>query len=560
MSPPAMAELGFKDRWRARLEGRFWGHSLLWRRPMRHVLSRLAALRHRWRARHGQAPVRVLHTVRRGQETARSLFIPGHPVDAPHKAGVRVEDTVLAEGLRMAAAAEDLDVVAAGALRGFAAPRPGDAPAACGRILEVVGDDSPEIDIWPLRRSGAYLLSPGSAESGDPVVRRPLGDVDRALDHLPADAGPPATLFLLPYLAVGGAERLLFDLLEDLVRDTDRRHLVVTLDPHRGHLGNTVDRCRRLTPYVFTLGDWLPRHAAFSALRHLIRRFRVEQVFSWNGTVDFFDRAHELRRDFPRLRLFSQLYHHEGGWTARTSPRVIQAVDRHIAVNRTIAEALRHRGVPEARIELVHHGVAVPAETPSDEDRAERRRQLGLPEEAVVLGTFIRLHRQKRPLDILRLARRFTGEDVYFLLVGGGPLDDEVDAALAEEPIPNLIRHGLTREPLPLYDALDLCLMTSSYEGLPVFLLDGLARGIPGVAPAVGDIPLLFGDGGGLLVDRAGDIDGLVAAVRRLLDPEERARRGAAARRTVRDRFDLTTYRRAYRRLLTGPDAGGGAA
>ncbi|MEO1087737.1 MAG: glycosyltransferase family 4 protein, partial [Acidobacteriota bacterium] len=363
----------------------------------------------------------------------------------------------------------------------------------------------------------------------------------------------------LPFLAVGGAERLLFDLLSDLVRDADRRYLVVTLDPHRDHLGQTVDRCRELTPFVFTLGDWLPRRAVFGALRHLVRRYRVDRLFSWNGTIDFFDRVHELRRDFPELRLFSQLYHHEGAWTARTSPRVIRAVDRHVAVNRTIVDALRVRGVPEAQIELIHHGVESPGSPPSSKSRCDRRRQLGLPQDAVVLGTFIRLHPQKRPLDILELARRFTDGSVYFLLVGGGPMDGDIRDDLRRRPIPNLIRHSLTTEPLPLYDALDVCLMTSAYEGLPVFLLDGLARGLPGVAPAVGDIPLLFADGGGLTVDRPGDLDGLEAAVRRLLEPGELERRGAVARRTVRERFDLDTYRAAYRRVLGTPavDPGG---
>ncbi|MEM6797807.1 MAG: glycosyltransferase, partial [Acidobacteriota bacterium] len=236
-----------------------------------------------------------------------------------------------------------------------------------------------------------------------------------------------------------------------------------------------------------------------------------------------------------------------------------RSVDRHVAVNRDIASALERKGAAAERIALIHHGVAVP-DGASDEDRAARRaaqrRRLSLPENAVVVGSFIRLHAQKRPLDIVRLARRFArdpGETpVAFLLVGGGPLAPEVDAELARSPVPGLVRLPMTRRPLPLYDALDICLMTSAYEGLPVFLLDGLARGIPGVAPAVGDIPLLFSGGGGLLAESPGHLNALEAALRELLDPAERARRGALGRRTVRDSFGLERYLASYRRHLLG--------
>jgi glycosyltransferase involved in cell wall biosynthesis len=195
----------------------------------------------------------------------------------------------------------------------------------------------------------------------------------------------------------------------------------------------------------------------------------------------------------------------------------------------------------------------VPAE-PSPAERAARRRssreRLGLPQEAVVAGTFIRLHPQKRPLDVLHLARRMTHLPVHFLLAGGGPLDRAVDRELRREPLSNLTRLPLQRDVEPLYDAADLCLSTSSYEGLPVFLLDGLARGLPCVATAAGEIPELLRDGGGVLVERPGDLDALAAGLEALLDGERRAEEGRRGRAVVAERFGLEAYRRRYERLI----------
>jgi glycosyltransferase involved in cell wall biosynthesis len=324
------------------------------------------------------------------------------------------------------------------------------------------------------------------------------------------------------------------------------RLLVVTTDPHLEALGQTVDRARELTPHCYTLGDWLPRETAASALRHLIRRWKVESLVCWNGSTTFYDEVAVLRRSFPHLRIVNQLFNHHGGWIEHYSPSLIRSVNAHIAVNTPIARALvADHGVPGDRVATIHHAVGAP--NPRDEDRrAELRRNLGVDDDTVVVGTFIRMHPQKRPLDVIGVARRMARDKVHFLLVGGGPLDEAVDREIARDPPKNLTRWPMREDATPLYDAIDLCLMTSEFEGLPVFLLDGLARGIPCVATAVGDIPLLMCDGGGKAVERPGDLEGLAAAIRGLLDPETRRAEGAKGRRVVEGRFGLERYVAAY--------------
>ena len=481
------------------------------------------------------------------------------------------------ESLLLAAAAEDLDLVVAG----WAAPapgrfgpsgllvrRPGTSPAAltllrlpsaerrpprpvCGRsVCHIAGPDVLEgataVDLSPLTRSGPYLLGhdprPGS------VVRQRFSSVGDALLELPAVEGPPTAMFLLSFLAVGGAESLLFDLIEGLAGRY--RLLVVTVEPHLEALGQTVDRCRSLTPHVYTLGDWLPRAALHGAISHLIRRWRAATLVCWNGSTFFYDHVARLRLEHPELRILNQLFNHEGGWIEHYSPRLANDVDLHLAVNQRIARALcEERGVPPERVVTVHHGVRIPP-LPDDGERErrklEQRRALGLPLDRVVVGTFIRLHPQKRPLDVIRLARRMAGRDLHFLLVGGGPLDAEVEREIANGPLPSLTRLPMRRDVGELYDALDLCLLVSEYEGLPVFLLDGLARAIPCVATAVGEVPELLTDGGGVVVARPGDLDALEAGIEALLDPERRREQGAIGRATVARRFGLERYVQAY--------------
>lgn len=596
-----------------RAVGLAWDLSPAWRRPLRAVRLALSLLRHRVRAlRLGQeAPVRVLHPRRRD---ASPLPSPATGVTFGEEADAGRRDAFLAGQTERSVTASpsadtpllvhldgDLDALPPTLLESHLLVHAALAPAWSAAGLTAPGDDpglpsglvhrfpgvgaaahlalrSPGMDRGstagrmvghvtdPERIGGARPLDvPLSVPSGPSrlpahtpagsVVRQPVRPVDRALAGLPPVDGPRTALLLLPSLAVGGAERLLYDLLAGL---GDRyRLLVATTEPHLASLGQTVDRCRELTPHVHTLGDWLPREAHRSAVLHLLRRWKVETLVSWNGTVLFYDLAPELARRPGRPRIVAQLFDHRGGWTAHHGPRLVRAVDVHLAVNTPIARTLeRHHGVPPDRIATVHHGVPLP-ELPDDAERVRRRRErraeLGLPEDAVVVGTFIRMHRQKRPLDVVRLARRLAGGRFHFLLVGGGPLDARLDAELARDRPPNLTRLPMRRDPERLYDAVDVCLMTSSYEGLPVFLLDGLARGIPAVAPAVGDVPLLLAGGGGLVVRRPGDLDGLAAALRALADPDVRRAAGERGRATVAERFSVERFVRDCEEVVFPP-------
>jgi len=597
----------------ARLQSVLWEHSQAWRRPLRrlrlagsvaaHRLRRLVTpsatpprvVEHEAEARPTPPPL-VAVVADGGDRTALDRFLArqtersvttdataGAPfVYAPTGELDELPPNHL-EAMVLAAVAGDLDLVLAGwaapaagpaapsgavhrrlsadpashlLLRRPEAPRPVGGPLV-GRTVAHICSPHDLAAAAPLEfpgaRSGPHLLR-GDVRPGA-LIRHAVRPLAGSLAGVPTEPGPRTALFLLPSLAVGGAERLLYDLLWGL---SDRcRALVVTLEPHLESLGQTVDLCRDLTPHCYTLGDWLPRAAHLGALRHLIRRWRVETLVSWNGTVAFFDHAPALKAEFPHLRIASQLYNHRGAWIDRTTPTLVSTVDLHLAVNSRIAQALeRERAVPRDRIATIYHAVEVPEQpsrTEVERRRRARRRHLGIPLEAVVVGSFARMHPQKRPLDLIRLARRMANRNLHFLLVGGGPLDRAVDRELARRPLHNLTRLPFRHDTDELFEAVDICLLVSEYEGLPVFLLEGMARGIPCVATAVGDIPYLLQEGGGVAPGPPGDLAALERALESLLDDRRRADEGERARARVVSHFGLDRYVREYETALFPP-------
>jgi len=139
------------------------------------------------------------------------------------------------------------------------------------------------------------------------------------------------------------------------------------------------------------------------------------------------------------------------------------------------------------------------------------------------------------------VARRTAADGVWLLLVGGGPLDAELRADFERRPAPNVVWRPLDPDPERLFAAADLCLMASEYEGLPIFLLEGMSRGLPAVATEVGEIPELLAGGAGHVAP-PGDVGALAAGVRELLAPAARRAAGDVARRVADERFSLARF------------------
>lgn len=91
--------------------------------------------------------------------------------------------------------------------------------------------------------------------------------------------------------------------------------------------------------------------------------------------------------------------------------------------------------------------------------------------------------------------------------------------------------------------ASDVLVLPSYDENLPMSVIEGMAAGLAIVATPVGAVEDIVTDGETGLLVQPGDVDGLAAALRRLIeDPALRARLGAAGRAVHRERLDIAPY------------------
>jgi len=233
-----------------------------------------------------------------------------------------------------------------------------------------------------------------------------------------------------------------------------------------------------------------------------------------------------------------------------------------IAVSAGVAESIARYAWGGVPVRVVRNGIEI---VPEDEagGRALRER-LGIPAAAPVVGTVAVFRRQKR-LDLwLEAARRIADSEpaARFLVVGDGPLRGEVEALAGRLGLGGrVVFPGLLDDVRPCLAAIDVYLMTSEFEGLPLALLEAMAAGRAVVVTAVGGIPEAVTDGETGVVRRFGDVEGLADAAAGLLaDPERRAALGSAARRRVAESFGIermsAELEAIYRRVLRGDEAG----
>lgn len=164
---------------------------------------------------------------------------------------------------------------------------------------------------------------------------------------------------------------------------------------------------------------------------------------------------------------------------------------------------------------------------------------LGAPSGVTLIGTVGRIDAQKAPLDFVRMAATVQAKfpDTAFVMIGDGPLDEDVRRLAAELGI-EVTLAGHRPDAAELVAALDIFVITSLYEGLGRALTEALAAARPVVATAVNGVPDLVEHGATGLLAEPDDPQGLATAVGWLLEnPEDAAQMGRQGRERVRGSF-----------------------
>jgi glycosyltransferase involved in cell wall biosynthesis len=174
------------------------------------------------------------------------------------------------------------------------------------------------------------------------------------------------------------------------------------------------------------------------------------------------------------------------------------------------------------------------------------------------VGIVARLNEIKRQDLLMRAFATVRPEfpDAHLLLVGDGPARNELGELSARLGLAACVHFaGYQAQPNRFLQAMDVFVLPSRLEGMPLAILEAWAARLPVVASRVGGVPKVVKDGETGLLFESGDQPALEAALRRVLGDRELARRlGIAGRKRVEADYDtrrmLAEYQRLYLEVL----------
>jgi len=358
-------------------------------------------------------------------------------------------------------------------------------------------------------------------------------------------AGNKIKIFhLIKSLGRGGAETLLVETLKQHDRSLFEFSYGYFL-PWKDHLVPDLEK-ERARVVCFRASNNVSMLMASRKVANWVQKNNIDIIhchLPWAGLVG---RMVSVWRKRPLLYTEHNLperYHPATRFLNTSSYNLFTSV---VAVSKAIHDSvIFHKPRIKVPLKVISNGVNIEHFNPANSlsFRDETRRRLHIPTQAIVVGIVAVFRTQKRMdlwIDVAaRLADKYR--EVYFLVVGDGPLKNEIFAkrrALHLEK--RMVMMGLQSDVYPMLAAMDIFMMTSAFEGVPIALLEAMSMQCAVVSTDAGGIKeVVRHEVDGLLCPVA-DSTRLIPLVERLLnEPCELNRLKQAARRRVIESFNI---------------------
>jgi glycosyltransferase involved in cell wall biosynthesis len=216
---------------------------------------------------------------------------------------------------------------------------------------------------------------------------------------------------------------------------------------------------------------------------------------------------------------------------------------RLVVVSKSVSELYTYE--EREKLRVVYNGLDPEYFNPALFDTNAVRCELGIRPGQPVISIVGRLHASKHHDDLIVATKRLVEQwqDLMVLIVGDGPLEEEIKGMVAEMGLRDNCRFlGYREDVREVLAASDLMVLPSEHEAFGRAVAEAMLMELPVVATNVGGIPELLSPETGLLVP-ARCPDELGEAMRAiLLDPMRGREMGLRGRKRAVELFALENY------------------
>ncbi|MDD2553417.1 MAG: glycosyltransferase [Desulfotomaculaceae bacterium] len=363
----------------------------------------------------------------------------------------------------------------------------------------------------------------------------------------PGLVGQRRLLVLVPWLKVGGAETVLLQVLKAFSASKHWQvYLVTTLDS----ANEWLDLFLAVTPHIFILPHLFRRRYFIDYLNSFVTAHAIDAILNSHSELAYLS-LEGIRKVAPALPILDLLHNDTPEGYAKLSAQMDRYLSGHIVVHGGIKNTLLEKfGLAEEKIHIIPNGVNQERFKPGEADRtavAAQNSQAGGTARVAYIG---RLSKEKNPLLFIKAAGRLQNlKGVEWFCYGDGILEAEMQTVAADHQA-QVRFMGACVDTAQVLRTIDLLVLTSDAEGLPMIVLEALSCGAPVVATNVGNLAEVVQEGvNGHLVPK-GDLNALCAVLERLLSqPGQLEQLKQNCRASVLEKFSGERMARSYVKL-----------
>lgn len=323
-------------------------------------------------------------------------------------------------------------------------------------------------------------------------------------------------------------------LLELLANANEARFLHMVVCP-QGEMADSL-KMRNIKTFIVPIsGEFLP-YKDFMVLRQviaLLRSIKPDIVHVHSSKAGFIGRLAAIIAGSPIIvmtvhgSIFQGTHYFKESICGLMEFFLSGFTHKIITVSEELHKEIVHRvKVNPNKVVTIYNGIKTKVNE-SNKNKTWLYRELGIPETKKIVGTVARLAPQKGIAYFIRAAELVLKEikNVSFVVIGDGPLREGLERLSAGLGLKGSVYFtGERQDVRSIMLHLDVFVLASLTEGLPLTILEAMEAGCPLVATKVGGIPEVIEHGKNGLLVKPKDIFALAEAIKIILSDSTKSK------------------------------------
>ena len=331
-------------------------------------------------------------------------------------------------------------------------------------------------------------------------------------------------LHIIKSLGRGGAEMLLPETLKEHNKDKFEFHYIYFL-PWKNQMVEAIEKSGGKVT-CFTAKNNIQLLLQFSKIIKYCKENKIQIIHAHLPWAGFVSRLVHMITKIPVFYTEHNLQERYHFITKKLNKWTFNFQTFGIGVSDDVTQSIKKNINPKITVNTILNGVnTISFQRNNSQSKNKIREQFGLPEDAFVIGTVAVFRFQKRLdlwLEILAESINLNPK-IYGIIVGAGPLESllhQKHVALGLEG--KVFFAGLQTNVKPFYEAMDVFMMSSSFEGLPIALLEAMSMSCAIVSTNAGGIKEVLRHGEDGLIEVVDDWKKLPNSILLLVDDNEK--------------------------------------